>query len=118
MERFISIDRFEGNLNRTGKLNCCRSAYKNPFVFANFIHKFKVLYLHHAGLVLEIASSDRHWEMDERRAKIRCDWCFGREAFADELLERLAEMIGKRGAAIRTMERQPAATTSAKRSDC
>jgi hypothetical protein len=48
-------------------------------------------YREHMGKrVVEIACSDRPWEVDERWARIRRGWCLGGEEFRDALLGRLA----------------------------
>lgn len=47
--------------------------------------------------VLEIACSATPWEVDARWEKIRRGWCFGGDSFADELLEILGGIVGKKG---------------------
>ncbi len=46
--------------------------------------------------VLEIALSGQPMDVDESWAKIRRGWCFGGDAFRDEMLERIESLSGKR----------------------
>jgi len=47
--------------------------------------------------VLELSESDTPWNVDEQWAKIRRGWCFGGEAFRDQMIEALdGVMEGKR----------------------
>ena len=47
--------------------------------------------------VLEIACSDKPWEVDERWAEIRRGWCFGSETFRDEMSGKVSGVLaGKR----------------------
>jgi len=47
--------------------------------------------------VLEVAGSDHPMEVDAEWRKIRRGWCFGSEAFRDEMVDKLDSVIGIKG---------------------
>jgi REP element-mobilizing transposase RayT len=63
--------------------------------------------------VQEVAFSDNPTAVDESWARIRRGWCFGGEAFRDEMLERIESLSGKResfsGAPVQLHDEQEAA---------